>query len=543
MRGILLVALAVSLCAQPRQPAGSVHGTIRDEVSGQPLAGFTVDIRLAMPPGTPQARMVRPEAEVTGYDGAYRVAQIPPGKLTISATDGRLHSESRTTDLNDGADLEINFVIPTPPRISGHVFYDDHQAVAQASVWLIQSQYRGGMVARSRIGPKYTRPDGSFDFDTGLEARRSYYVLVDWPIPDPDGEPKPLEQRTPVETSTYYGDATAIESATAIVLRPGEHRDRADIELRKALPLCVDGKTLIAGKPGAARLRIEPASLAGSGISAVPDYRSAADGSFRVCGLTPGDYAVSVMGGQPRGREDIHIGDSDVHNLEWSVDAAKIYVAITWDGDPAAPNPAGQPSAEPGRVYFLPGNQKGPPVRIILLANSGFSTTLSFGGPTGTFSGTADPGDYGVQVFPPPGSYVKDIKFGGTPITDRRVHLSAGVTSALSIVLAQGGGTLTCQVAGADDSPLPDTPVLVVPDETPASFIPLFASRGLSDGNGAFQASGLAPGKYRALALTRSYRDIPDDIEKIFALLPKADLVDVADKSDVRINVHPVAIQ
>ncbi|HVZ24139.1 MAG TPA: carboxypeptidase-like regulatory domain-containing protein, partial [Vicinamibacterales bacterium] len=74
-----LVAVAILACAVPlyAQQTGSITGKVTDS-SGGVLPGVTVEARSNVLPG--------PRDAVTGGDGAYQLAALPPGNYTITYT-------------------------------------------------------------------------------------------------------------------------------------------------------------------------------------------------------------------------------------------------------------------------------------------------------------------------------------------------------------------------------------------------------------------------------------------------------------------------
>jgi len=237
-----------------------------------------------------------------------------------------------------GAQSRITQEVPDGPTISGRVFHENAEPAAGAAVWLIQSQYYSGVLRRSRMGPKVTSEDGRFTFEDGLEAGRAYYLVVDRHASGEVAgrEALSIGQRKSIEASTYYGDVMSLEAATPLILSHGEHREQMDIRIRNANPYCVDGHLQVDGKPFALFMTIEESALTGVHREIEAGYESAQDGSFRFCGLTPGQYALFTPESADSEVVAFKINDSDVHQLLLNVNtnAPHLHLELAWDGDP-----------------------------------------------------------------------------------------------------------------------------------------------------------------------------------------------------------------
>ncbi|MEO8349413.1 MAG: carboxypeptidase-like regulatory domain-containing protein [Acidobacteriota bacterium] len=73
----LLLALTAATSILLAQTTGGISGLVTDD-SGAPLPGVTVEARSPMLQGTKTA--------VTGADGSYRLALLPPGTYAVAAS-------------------------------------------------------------------------------------------------------------------------------------------------------------------------------------------------------------------------------------------------------------------------------------------------------------------------------------------------------------------------------------------------------------------------------------------------------------------------
>lgn len=462
-----------------------------------------------------------------------------------------------------GAQSRITQEVPDGPTISGRVFHENAEPAAGAAVWLIQSQYYRGVLRRSRMGPKVTSEDGKFSFEDGLEAGRAYYLVVDRHASGEVAgrEALPIGQRKSTEASTYFGDVTSLEAAIPLILSHGEHREQMDIRIRKATPYCVDGHLQVDGEPFADFLTIEESALIGVRPEIEAGYESAQDGSFRFCGLTPGRYALFAP---ENGNSEVvvfEIYDSDVHQLLVKVNfnAPDLHLDLAWDGDPPPKPEARSGAPQPGQLKptdlvmlaaesVPPQTWEGFGIAVDLLDADSERFRLSAAGeryfetPYGNFYPVPS-GDYFVEVHLPKGSFVKQITDGGTDIANGWLHLSPGASATLRIVASQDGGTITCRVTDADGNPLPDRAVVLVPEGvfTPPQ-LSIRVQQAHTDSRGLFESATLAPSTYRVLALSRPFRPVPEDLEKLLLALDHAQTVRVFARSNVRANLQIVPL-
>lgn len=546
------------------KPTGAIHGVVKNEATGAPVTDYT--IRAWWPlvvEGDPSRSFSGGGFATTDDDGRYSFASVLPGAVHMSAGKGQVVTIYRTVQVADGQDLAVDFTIPASPTISGRVLDENDQPLVDAFVWMIQSQYVSGALRRAHIGPKITAEDGSFTFDDGLEAGRAYYLLVDRDVPAEivDGEPKPLEQREPLQAPTYYRDATSLEAATPLVLRPGEHREQVDLKIHKAATYCVDGKLERAGGAISEGFAIREQALIGTNLARLRSY-SAKDGTFRACGLTPGPHALSPSNADNPSVE-FAVANTDVHNVLLSVDTAKLHVELSWDGDPPAAPKAGPPALAPATVdvaSMSPEAAKGyelarkaqrvmaGPVGnevVVNLTPAGAMGSTSIIEPApydGPWGNDLTAGDYSLGVQVARGAYVKEVSYGGVAITDGMLHLAPGTNGTLRVVAAQGAVTLSCQVSDSDDNAVSDATVVLIPQSaTTAALLAMLAKNAQTDAAGKVTLDSLAPGKYRVLALTHPYRRIPEDLDKL--LLVKAQEVEIGEKAPAQVKVPVMAIE
>lgn len=562
-RAILLLFAAAQLSAQTK-PTGSLHGIVKDKITGTPLAGAPVKVtRILVIKGGTIPEFDNAEGTVTDSGGRYTIPAVRTGDILLHVQYESHETVTQNVHLSDGDDLTVDFALPSAPSISGSIV-DDSQKPANGLVWLIDSRYRAGLLVHDKIGPQLTDEKGRFTFESGLEAGRSYYILAERPLTGSLAslDPAPLDQRTPIEQTTYYGDASSLGAAVPVSLQDGEHREQINIKIRKAIPYCVDGRVFVSGEPGSALLTIREAALAGLALTPYT-FQSGEGGTFHVCGLTPGEYSISSQNSTFGGATPITISDSDVHGIRLNLGLSDLHLELAWEGDPpaekhptllpplgvsyhATTTADGVPEMERTEIRQGPAIAEGSEIAVTLTTGEVSRFSKAASAPySGAFASDLAPGDYSVEARVVSGCYVKELSYNGVPIPDRVIHLEAGIQGTLRVVASRGGGTVKVKVTDSDDKPVAGAMVVVAPQRADsAALLSALAERGMTDANGVFQTATLAPGKYRALALTRRVRPISEDLEKLLHLLPKSESVELdSDKSTVEVSLKALAIE
>jgi len=601
---VALILLAGVLVAQTTTPdsKGAVAGVVKD-TTGALVSGITVSTGHEAEHGTlitadgitvgvggPSVTALTDEA------GSYAITDLLPGTYTVK-TD--CNPESRRVKVNAGERATLDFVCPANAAISGHVLDPNGDPAVDAFVWLLKAEYQGGVLKQIVIGPKVTMEDGAYAFDAGLEANRRYYVLVDISPPE---EVVPalaadLKEREPIQVPTYYPSATRTDSATPVVLQPGEHREQVDIKIATSAFYCIEGKLSASGAPAISSFAIQDIALAGTRLARLRSS-SGEDGKYRACGLPSGSYRLSTQ----EGFTEFALSSSDLEHVDLSVDPAHLSLHVDWDGDPpSAPEiPKLDAAAETTlrKIAALLGMGDAPSAddlkglanrlrrpdlndtelwNAVMRMRGDADFPMEMGNLMGqlrprdsvvnvTLSGTTNglarslgaqipsdspfrdgipPGDYavGVQAFGSSSAYAKEMTYNGLKLADGILRIAPAASGTLHVVMVEGSATLTVAVSDAEGKGVSDATVIVVPDGvTSVPSLARAVSHGKTDQNGNASQT-LAPGKYRVLAATQSVRwAVPDDLEKVLLVLFQAKDIEVDAKATLQITLEPVPI-
>jgi hypothetical protein len=410
-------------------------------------------------------------------------------------------------------------------------------------------------VSHSLMGPRVTGQDGGYNFDDFLTPNRTYYLLADRAVRQEivAREPEPPDQRERIDTPTYYGDATTLDTALPVILRPGEHRDGAEIQIQKAAYYCVDGTANVSGKPAAAPIFIHEQALGATSLYRVGG-EAAKDGAFRVCGLTAGQYRLTTNGPQGSiGITDFTVSGTDVHHIQVDMDLVPLHLELKWDGDPPPPPDPKQPDTSHFRtkddsIFVV---QDGAEIKLspeqyvkLAMTRSTYNVTVQLSGiingghyqsqsarpPYEGEFGAVPAGDYVVTPHLAPGCcYLRGMEYNGAPLAGRALHLAPGSHGTLRLLLAIDGGSLTCNVVDANGKPISGATVVLIPADGVMQMPPAGGWK------------NLAPGKYRVLAVNRPVR-LEEDLDKITLALSHAKDVEISAKATIEISLEPVSI-
>ena len=600
--GISLVLLAGALAAQTTDAdsKGTIRGAVTD-TSGAPVAGITVEAFSGV-----EARSAtmgdgiirvggKTTANVTDDAGKYSVLDLTPGTYFVR-TERDSGSSYKQVKVEAGQEATLDFVVSAKLSISGRVFDRNEDPVIDGFVWLIEPEYQSGVLKEMVVGPKVTNEDGSYSFDSGLEANRRYYIFVDRDLPTElaAAETPVLKDREPVEVPTYYPSAIRIDSVDPVILRPGEQRDKVDIKVAAAPFYCVDGKM----QPGADFV-VQESALAGTRLARLR-ASAAADGKYHFCGLSPAQYRIST----DTASTEFAILGSDMQHVDLSAEAAHLRIKVDWDEPPSPPElpkldaraaatlrkiaaaaGMGDTLSDDDLDVFAarfrqgdkPGNDDlrnavskmipdeyfrvefthllgelgiGPPSQMFAILTSAAGNQLKpislivpsdFPLPESIPSGTYT---VGFQVFGNRVAYAKEVTFNDVKPNDGILRIAPASSGTLHIVVGSDMATLNVAVNDHEGKPVPYTTVMLIPDSvTSPATLARNAIHGIADQNGVYSSPSLPPGKYRVLATNSTVRwGVPEDLEKVMLVLFQATDVEAAAKSTTKIALEPVPI-
>jgi hypothetical protein len=541
------------LAAQTGITNASVSGVVKDKVTGQPLANYTVStfVNVRWVGDTVmQNKNTKNVTSTTDSSGHYKLTDLPPDSYRISARNAQHFAGELTRHVVvNGSDVEnIDFLVLVAGTITGKVVDENKEPVPGIMVRLIKREYYlGNLGYYFAAAGGQTNDLGEFTL-SGVDPGRPYYLMaekVERTLPahsEVPLDPK-LRKRTPVRS--WYPNSPTRDAAQPVILRPGEKREGADIEMRKSPSYCVEGAAVGPMGPAALRFNVEAAqpsmgtSSTGGVFFAQPGGLTAADGKFRICDLYPGAFRLSAQDADwnapsPNyGAAEITITDQDLRGLTLAAVPGKpLEGEVAWDVDPPA-----TPVTSRVTVSLMP------------LFRTAFSTERGAARADipSTFSVAAVfPDDYAVHTFfYAPGIYVKDVTFSDRSVMYEPLRPAAAMGGAgMRVTMAHDGATLNVQVNDKDGNPGVDLRVLAIPGEVRSEGeLAARLVQGQTNQAGQYMSQTLPPGKYYVVATEDTVDPTPESIGRLWRSRNRFQEVDLPPAGSAQVKLEPGKIE
>ena len=522
----------------------TVHGHVVTQTTGAPLDGASLElVAVRKAPAGPGTSSPDSSSGVhggsgsyaagSGEDGSFCFRSVTPGAYFLTATKpgfsalhygakNYLQSGSIVVPPEGAVTEDLKLALRLPGSIEGAVTDADGDPIPNVNVVALkQTWLNGGRV----LEPMSGTTDERGRYRIPLLEPAKYFVYADprnepsiwedasnWKASSPSPVPSVLRN-----VRTYYPDASSLDTSMVFALAEGAAVQGADIRLIKARTVHVKGRAVGVDLRSGGKV-----NLVLSGEESNPlVYANAnlrADGSFDIPEVPPGEYALTVLSFFGVGTVRVEVSSSDVSASVPVVGSGKLQGELRMDGER---NNSKSLSADAT-------------VRLI-----GLDTLQGLMYPAKIDSAgrfLIDPvtsAKYYVEVAPTAGRYVKSLTAGDTELADGELDVTNGGPVALTIVLKQGGASVTGSIDsgsrdGGDAQPLQ---VLLVP--SPFRRTSRVYSD-FADSSGRFSIKQVPPGKYRALAvepLQLGAFSIPILADKIAALGTEVDLNESENKS------------
>jgi len=533
---ILLLALTSS--AMWGQSPVVVSGQVTDAATGLPIEDATVSIG--------------DQVGYTDTGGNFAFDAAAPGSAAVEIeAKGYLAFEKTNPDsarIQITADQAIhNFKLVRAATISGRISAPDSEwRHAGFAVTLLQEDFTDG-VRRFALASEHGQAarhsvsviheDGSFEF-SGLGPGR--YIICASPQPglhlfierDKNGKPLPPKHADEGYVQTFFPGTADFAAAIPITVASGENRS-ADFTLVRRPFYRVSGEA-----EGAAAksdtIDVESAETGQIFIGTL------AGGKFVIEGLPPGDYRVRSAA-IPDKKEATVNGGFRVSMLMVRLDTP---FSIT-DHDIAGLVVTPLPSAV-GRISTIGqfrladgGTLPGGLSIQFAYPNPGGESTPIAASPEGVFWLDDVPGEYSVRPAVPAGYAVTEIRYAGGSYPFSLIPLDGGTAdSTITVVLSDQPATVSGVLTDDAGKPVA-AKIALLPDPIPARFDFRAIRVAATNNRGGFLVGGLAPGRYKAVALTGDDRRQDHDMTLLGPRLGLADAFELTAGQNLTISLRP----
>jgi hypothetical protein len=466
MTWMLISVLTVSL--SPVQASGVVAGVVVRGAANEPARGVAITLQ-AVP------SQVMWTGQTDGA-GRFQFRFLPAGSYQLSVTPGNV----TPVTLRDGESVPGLVIRFNNGRITGRIFNAiSGETVAGLGVELLRKGYDElGQVRFQLVTRAVTSSQGEYAL-SDVPALEEFYLATG------------TAANGRVYRRTYFRSVVDSGSAAAIRLAAGEELSRMDFSVTPGKLVTIRGRLIDAlnvRQPHLSSVSLLPRDSSVALRAPLPRADVEADGSFELKEVPPGSYYVigKRIDDEPNRSAAVataDVIDTDIENLD----------LITAEGHEVRGRVRWQSSIRPDlRIAVLP-SQGGPPELIGRAAGPRPDGTFTIGGlPSGEYRLAVD----GL----PPGYYLQSARFGQIDLLERAFVLRDVVMDTLELVLSANGGRIEGIVTDAGGFPAASFAVAAIP-------LPLRPDRPdlnksvLTDAEGRFSLSGIAPGRYEVLAL------------------------------------------
>ena len=474
----------------------------------------------------------------TGLDGEYQIRELPAGRYTITASrSGFLSSQygqrrngdqGKPVELADGATIEsIDFALDRAGVITGRVTDETGEPVANASIYGLQSQFYRG---RRQFIPVTTGAARSTTDEAGVYRLTSiapgdYVILAmlreTWVSDDKD---KQMLGYAP----SYFPGTASVADAQRVKVAAGQEAGAIDFSLVPGRAAAISGTvTAVDGAPlGGANIGLtqEIMGPAGGSMFMAGNTRAAADGTFKLRDIAPGQYhpASQRPGRRPRHRVGSNRSHRNGrrhqrHHARRRRRRPRRGPVVT-DSGAAVPSPA--PRVTTPNATFERSTPTVPP------AEDGLA------GPDGRFIRRGPTGRAFVRIGGlPSGWALKQVRIGDREVTDVPIDIRAGqtlpdVTIVISNRLPAIGGSVT------DSQGRPaDGPVVLFPADAAKWHETAGSLRSVrADQAGTYRFDAVRPGDYLIAAVEQMEPWQVNDPEFLAGLRERATKVTIGDE-------------
>jgi len=497
----------------PRDNRGPQSGTAR--ISGRVVAAQT-----GMPLRRAQVQIISPEAQfrraaTTDGEGRFEFLELPAGRFSISASKAgyvtlqygqrRPFEPGTPLSVANGENVErIDFALIGGSVIVVRVTDDFGEPLAGAQIQVQRFQY--GPDGQRRLTPASSGVTFSSATDDRGEFRAFGLTPGEYVVSASvrsfglvgTGNPNDVQEGF---SPTFYPGTVSPAEAQAVSVAAGEERS-IQFAMTAARMSRISGTVFTSDGRPASGAQLIVVTRQGGGMSTSGGGAVAADGSFSMSGIAPGEHSLEVRP-QPRpgttfaefASMPIVVSGTDIANVRIVTSkGVTLSGRVIFEGTSSRD---GVPT--PLRVMMMPVDPTSQP----LFGVGGDPMSNGIVDDNGNFRLTSSAGRAFLMVTTPPSWAIKSITLEGDDVSDQPIDLTgrqsvSGVVIRMTDKLTQVSG----RVSDGRGQLLRDYVVIIQAAEAKE---PIVASRWLRtarpDTSGRFETRGLRPGRYVVTAI------------------------------------------
>jgi protocatechuate 3,4-dioxygenase beta subunit len=492
---------------------GSISGTVI-QTNGDPVRKATVSLTWQ---GSPRSWAT----QRTDASGRFVFENLPAGKYDLRATKARLGTAAYGTSntyelgdvlvLNEGEtrnNIKLRFI--SSSSISGRVTDAEGDPVQSANVALMRPTRDLGQRVLVNVSAANTDDRGEYRI-TNVQPGRYYLRVLAGPGRRGAGNRLFANQ--------YYGGANDWKDAAPLTVPSGESLSHMDFHLVEITGVGIRGH--VTGMPAPHPLDGHPSVQVL--LTSMPDSSiqmgSSADGpdyEFQMPLVPSGRYRVAVF----------------ANYAGKGYSGSEMIDAAPGMGDVSIPV---APDISLKGQFTIEGKGSLKPSDFRITMNTARTNVSAAVGADGKFTlDQVSVGEWEINITPVPrGGYIKSIRLGDKDVRFTKIPIEPRLDAPLNIVISMN----TASVEGQLDTPRAG--VVVAPVGAFHDFARFYYG-GMTDDEGKFKLTGIAPGKYRVIAIEKMAAANFRSPEAVDQLVDLGEAIDLAEGAVL--TVHPKVI-
>ena len=510
-----------------------IKGRVTAAETGRPLRRARVTIQ--------GDALITPRSTSTNVRGEYELRELPAGRyqirvqrsgyLPIGYGQRRSTEPAKPFDVADGQAFEkLDFALLRTAVISGRVVDETGEALSGVRVWTMRQEYYRG---RRRLVPAghHATTDDTGQYRV-LGVPPGEYVLMGLLREIWKAGP---ERHTFGYAQTYFPGTARAADAVRVKVAIGQEVPNTDFALVPERAGTISGTAT--GPDGApltgasVSLSFELTGPNGGGMfMGITGATVAADGSWRMPDVAPGEYRVSVSTAE-RNRSPARASrmvqvQGDVDGVTLVADyGGTITGEVVTDTGEALPSSANQ--------MRVAAESLAPDARPMAFGSSDLNGVV---GSDGRFRVSGVLGPSMVRVLSlPDGWALKSVERGDRDVVEAPIELRGGETADVRIVITNRFPEIIGRIVDDRGNPAEGT-VLLFPSDSAKWFDTTALRMSRPDQSGVFRMETVRPGEYLAVALEALESWQINDPEFLEALRSRAARVTVGEGTVVALR-------